>query len=117
MGDQEGEAGFLVQPKSMPDDLSIPKDLKNTPPEILERMASTYRERNKTYKDNYYRHGKVMIALFPDGVILNTERDFIMFGLLEQVVSKMTRFACSDLKHKDSIHDTGVYAAMIESLL
>jgi hypothetical protein len=33
------------------------------------------------------------------------------------MIVKITRFANSDLNHKDSIHDAAVYAAMVESLL
>jgi hypothetical protein len=33
------------------------------------------------------------------------------------MIVKITRFANSGLKHKDSIHDAAVYAAMVESLI
>jgi hypothetical protein len=34
-----------------------------------------------------------------------------------QIVSKATRLANLNLQHQDSIHDLGVYTAMLESLL
>lgn len=85
--------------------------------EILQNMANTFKERNLIYGDNYKTVGNVMIALFPDGVNLKTKDDFNLWHLLELMIVKLTRFANSELKHKDSIHDAAVYAAMVESLM
>ena len=84
---------------------------------ILEEMADTFRERNKVYGDNYKTVGEVMLALFPNGVELKTVEDYNTWHLFELMIVKITRFANSDLNHKDSIHDTAVYAAMVESLI
>ena len=84
--------------------------------EILRSMADTFEERNKVYGSNYERVAPIMKILFPDGLppeILHSDQ----WHLFELIVVKMTRFAISGLQHKDSIHDTGVYAAMIESIL
>jgi hypothetical protein len=83
---------------------------------ILAEMAETYRERNQVYGDNYKNVGKIMAILFPDGApaeLLHSDH----FHLFELMVVKLTRFAISDLSHQDSIHDTAVYAAMIEAIL
>lgn len=88
-----------------------------TPAQILEAMAVTFRERNMVYGDNYKRVGNVMFALHPHGVVLNTPADHEMFHLWSLIVVKMTRFAVSELTHPDSIHDIGVYSAMMESIL
>ena len=85
--------------------------------DILAEMANTFRERNKVYGDNYKRVGDVMIALFPNGVQLRTAEEFNTWHLFELMIVKLTRFTNSNLKHKDSIHDAAVYAAMVESLL
>ena len=85
--------------------------------DILAEMANTFRERNKVYGDNYKRVGDVMIAMFPSGVQLRTAEDFNTWHLFELMIVKLTRFANTDLTHKDSIHDAAVYAAMVESLL
>ena len=85
--------------------------------QILKEASKTFLERNKVYGDNYKIVGKVMKALFPDGVTLKTEDDFNTWHLFELVIVKITRFANSNLKHKDSIHDTTVYSAMIESIM
>jgi len=88
-----------------------------TAADILAEMADTYRERNKVYGDNYKRVGDVMMALFPNGVTLETAEQFNTWHLFELMVVKITRFANSELQHEDSIHDLAVYAAMVESLI
>lgn len=88
-----------------------------TAADILAEMADTYRERNKVYGDNYKRVGDVMMALFPNGVTLETAEQFNIWHLFELIVVKITRFANSKLQHQDSIHDLAVYAAMVESLI
>lgn len=85
--------------------------------DILAEMAETFRERQKVYGSNYRKVGPVMTALHPDGVILKTEKDHEFFHLYSLLIVKLTRFATSDLSHKDSIHDMCVYGSMLESLL
>tara|TARA_Y100000401_G_C8270209_1_gene197956 strand:- start:207 stop:506 length:300 start_codon:yes stop_codon:yes gene_type:complete len=84
---------------------------------ILLSMAKTFRERNKIYGDNYKSVGEVMMALFPDGIELSSKDQFNKWHLFELMVVKLTRFANTNLSHKDSIHDAAVYAAMVESLM
>jgi len=92
--------------------------MSKTVPEILRECAATYEERNKLYGDNYKHFGKVMAGCFPNGITLKTEDDWVRMGLLIQVTSKITRYA-QNLEtggHKDSAHDTIVYAAMLEEM-
>jgi len=84
---------------------------------ILKEMSVTFKERNKIYGDNYKIVGLVMSALFPDGVRLKTIDDYNTWHLFELMIVKLTRFANTNMTHKDSIHDAAVYAAMVESLL
>jgi hypothetical protein len=44
--------------------------------EFLEQALKTYKERNKVYGDNYFKFGRLMIELFPNGLNLKTEADF-----------------------------------------
>lgn len=88
-----------------------------TPPDVLNEMAKTFRERSKVYGDNFKIVGNVMTALFPEGVNLVTADQFNQWHLFELIVVKLTRFANTKLTHIDSIHDMAVYAAMIESAL
>lgn len=84
--------------------------------DIMEGMAKTYRERNAVYGDNYKMVGKLMAVLFPHGVpkeVLHSDQ----FHLFELKLVKLSRFAISNLTHVDSIHDDGVYSAMIQSIL
>jgi hypothetical protein len=82
---------------------------------ILVNMGETFAERNKEYGDNYKKVAPIMKILFPEGVgdLVFDDR----WHLFELIVVKLTRFATGKLSHVDSIHDTAVYAAMIESLL
>ena len=82
-------------------------------PELLEKMAGTFRERNSIYGDNYRRVVPALKALFPNGTPEFSEQ----FYLMTLIVMKLGRFAQSGLTHADSIHDAAVYAAMLESTL
>lgn len=89
---------------------------KSTAADILESMAITYRERSAVYGANFEMVGKLMAVLFPDGVppeVLHSTQ----FHLFELKLVKLSRFAVSRLTHLDSIHDDGVYSAIIESVL
>lgn len=89
-----------------------------TVPELLREGANTYEERNKIYGDNYKRHGMVMQALFPEGVQLDTVEDHNRFGILTQMVAKLTRY-CQNWHvggHEDSLHDLMVYTPMLQEL-
>jgi len=84
---------------------------------ILEHAAMTFDDRNAKYRDNAVKVGRVMEALFPDGVNLNSADDFHIFHLFELMIVKLTRFVNSDLTHQDSIRDMIVYGAMVENLV
>lgn len=84
---------------------------------ILEDAATTFDGRNSKYRDNAVKVGRVMEALFPDGVNLNNADDFHIFHLFELMIVKLTRFVNSDLTHQDSIRDMIVYGAMVENLV
>jgi hypothetical protein len=88
-----------------------------TPIENMEEAISTFKKRNKVYGDNYLTHGKVMQALFPNGVKLDTIKEHNRFGIINMMVAKLTRYSQGWPKaHQDSVHDLGVYAFMLESL-
>ena len=93
------------------------KQSRITAADILAEMAETYRERNKVYGDNFRLVGPVMAALHPEGIELKTAADHELFHLYSLVIVKLSRFATSNCRHLDSIHDAAVYAAMIEAIL
>jgi hypothetical protein len=86
-------------------------------PEILANAAKTFEKRNSIYKDNYNMVGRVMAAMFPDGIVLKTEEDFVRWHNFELKIVKISRFAASGLTHIDSIHDDIVYSALLEANL
>lgn len=92
--------------------------MTKTVPELLRDGANTYEERNAIYGDNYKRHGIVMRALFPNGVVLRDTDDHNRFGVLTQMVAKLTRY-CENWNrggHADSLHDEIVYSGMLAEL-
>lgn len=84
---------------------------------LLEQMRRTHQDRGATYKENYIALGKAMVALFPNGLTLKTEEDFIRYDFLNWMMSKVTRFAQTDLRHVDSIFDASVYGAMLAAFV
>lgn len=105
----EGEG---AEPPAMPLTANQPKNTG----QILRDMAATFDERNKVYGSNYLMVAKLVKVLFPDGVppgLVETDH----WHLFELKLVKLSRFAISNLTHMDSIHDDGVYSAMIESIL
>jgi hypothetical protein len=85
---------------------------------ILRDAAKTHEGRYAIYGENYKKHGEVMLALFPSGIRANTPGEHNRLHLIEQLVSKLSRY-CMNIHvggHKDSAHDMIVYAAMLEEL-
>lgn len=83
---------------------------------LLRTMAKTFEDRNAQYGDNWRMVPQLVKVLFPKGVpqwLLTDPR----WHLFELKLVKLTRFAISELRHVDSIHDDGVYSAMIESII
>jgi len=94
------------------------KSVKNSPAELLQQSVETFRQRGDVYGDNYKMHGEVMVALFRKQIELVGQNDHNRFGLLVQIVSKLTRY-CENFDkggHDDSLNDLSVYAAMLRSL-
>lgn len=87
-------------------------------PDHLTNTAGIYRERNALYGDNYKRFGHVMLHMFPGGLTLRSAEDFNRFGVLVQIVGKVTRYAANFERggHADSLDDNIVYAAMLREL-
>ena len=82
--------------------------------DILSESADIFRERNAVYKDNWDRAEKVMKALFGDSF---PAASYAKLDIMQQIVSKLTRFAASDMKHEDSIKDLIVYCAIMTKLV
>ena len=91
-----------------------------TIPEILRAAAGTFESRNAEYGDAYKRTGAMLLAMFPEGGIpaITNADDAARLATLLMVAMKMQRYAhaFADGGHKDSAHDTIVYAAMLETM-
>ena len=87
--------------------------------ELLADALDTFMERGSAYGKCYVEHGSVMQALFPNGIFLESDDDFVQFGLFNMMVSKMTRLSNAMRRgevHTDSAHDLGVYSFMMEEV-
>lgn len=84
----------------------------------LEAAIETARARSEVYGENYKTHGFVMEAMFPLGVRLVTASDHQRFGVITQLVAKLTRYAnqFENGGHVDSAHDMITYSAILEEL-
>lgn len=81
----------------------------------LRKMAELFERRNADYKDNYKMVAPIMRALFPAGVPQHLVTDD-RWHLFELTIVKLTRFAVSQLSHRDSAQDAAVYLAMIDAI-
>ena len=88
-----------------------------TADKVMENMLATFKERQKTYGNNYLVIGGVMAAMFPDGVVLKTPEDHNKWHLFLMAMVKATRLANTNLQHEDSAHDASVYMAMLDGML
>ncbi len=85
--------------------------------ETLCQMVQTFLQRNEVYGDNYLNEAEVLAKLFPRGISLTTPQEHAVYGFLRSIVQKLTRFVNAGCNHKDSIHDAGVYCAMLEDFI
>lgn len=85
-------------------------------PLILNELGKLFADRNAVYKDNYIIVGKVMQALFPDGIELKHPDDFARWHLFELMIVKLTRYAVQYRSggHPDSLNDMINYLAMLQ---
>ncbi len=59
--------------------------------DVLKKAEETYRERNKTYSDNYVRVGRAMAAMFPEGLHVQFDKDWTR--LMSETQSHLDMFA------------------------
>tara|TARA_R100000664_G_C2759456_1_gene149289 strand:+ start:5876 stop:6217 length:342 start_codon:yes stop_codon:yes gene_type:complete len=85
----------------------------------LSKAQETFLERSN-YGSTYNQYGDVLKALFPKGLpkgVLSDLEEMNRFGNLTMIVHKLMRYCNQwDDKHKDSIHDLGVYAFIQEGI-
>ena len=84
----------------------------------LRLAAELYQQRNRVYGDTYKEFGRLLTALHPSGITLQSETDFNRFGVYMQVLSKIKRYSVNfeNGGHVDSLKDLAVYATMLQEL-
>lgn len=97
---------------------AVPREKHRSAADILQDASDTYAERNKVYGNNYERAGAALDALFPDGITLKSVRDHERYQIFSLILVKLSRYANNweEGGHLDSIHDTAVYAAILEEI-
>src|SRR4051794_33173041 len=89
-------------------------------PDALRKAAETYEQRNAQYGDSYKSFGKVMLALFPNGLkySLLKEEDWNRLAVFIMMAGKLHRYAPNFFEggHSDSLHDMAIYAMMLDEL-
>ncbi len=83
---------------------------------VFAKSMNTILEREAAYGSGSDSLGRALVALFPEGVRLETADDHARYHLYQQVVAKLNRYAHSFAEggHLDSIHDAGNYAKLLE---
>jgi hypothetical protein len=85
----------------------------------LIRAAKTFEDKSEEYGfEAYKRHGDIMKALFPNGLGVNSIKDFNRFSTINAMVGKMNRIASNFHTggHADSCHDLAIFAVMLMDL-
>lgn len=87
-----------------------------SPTEILRRAAAERTKKEKMYGDSYLYGGKLLSALFPRGLKLETESQLNRYYLFVHLLTKVDRYARAMERGEscqDSIIDLIVYAALM----
>lgn len=97
-------------------------EVKSAMPYVADELVSKaklFAQRAAIYGNNYVRFGPIMAQLMATQKLDPTsEKDMARFGVLVQVVSKITRYAENFNRggHDDSLDDIAVYAMMLKAL-
>ena len=91
------------------------------PIKCLQEAINTFVDRGRVYDGEsgraYEKFGTIMMAFFPQGIVLDDAETWNRYSLFHMEVAKLARYAANfNEGHVDSQHDIIVYAAMLESL-
>lgn len=92
-----------------------------SPVQCLQEAIDTFVQRGKVYDGEsgqaYKMFGPIMMAFFPNGIIISSAEEWNRYALFHMEVAKLARYASNfNTGHIDSQHDVIVYASMLESL-
>lgn len=92
--------------------------MTKTPDQRLILLAELFKSRNAAYGNTYVNHGHVMLDLFCGEIpTIFTKKDSARMGVLNMIVSKLTRYCQNwNTGHVDSLDDLTVYAQMLQHL-
>lgn len=84
---------------------------------LLVADIQLYLDRRGIYGESERDFADVMSMLFPKGLMLVTNSDWVRYGLLHHVVGKLVRYANNFTEggHPDSLRDMRVYLAMLQA--
>jgi len=86
--------------------------------ESLSRIADQFIAKSSEYGDSYKQMGPVLKSLFPNGIVLNTEREFNRFSHFVQLVYKLNRYAFNFEQggHCDSMNDLAIGSQLMNEI-
>jgi hypothetical protein len=85
-----------------------------TPAQRLGELAKIRMEKQKEYGDNYKDMGHILMALFPQGFVVQNAEEANRLSLIVMLATKLSRY-CMNFKsggHADSLDDMAVYAML-----
>jgi len=88
------------------------------PDQALHKLALLYQLKNSLYGDSYKQAGKILAAIFDDGIEIESEKDFNRFCIYVHIITKLLRYSNNFFKEPDPDHmkDIAVYATMLLEL-
>ncbi len=86
--------------------------------EILNSTAHLFRKKREEYGNNYLVIGKIMSAMFPEGLTVKSEEEWNRLHLVLLSIVKISRYSFNYQKggHNDSLLDLLVYVAMLSEM-
>lgn len=84
----------------------------------LRGLAELFQQRNAVYGNDHAIYGRVLAAVFPDGLAARSEIEFHRLFHVVLMAMKLTRYAANFTRdgHADSLDDLAVYAQMLAEL-
>lgn len=89
--------------------------------DTMTEWTNTYKNKNANYGQSWLLSGETLSLWFPDGIVLDTPRKFVVHGLITRMLDKIIRAAHLELTvEKDKVgeraaetfRDLGVYGFM-----
>lgn len=84
----------------------------------LHKLAELFAERNADYGNDWERFGRVMNALFPEGLSVKSPAEWERLSILHHIVGKLTRYTNQFQSggHPDSLDDMAVYSQILQMI-